>query len=236
MPYIEEIAICGKVIEVTRRYSSRFGKKYIPRSCNKNPTKEDMKKVNMKNSFIKLRRIFNTNFKPKDIYVTLTYRKNERPTKEQAKKNIKNFMKRLRRYYKKNNMELKYILVTGYGRNSIHHHLVINSMDARDLTDLWPYGRPSIKYLDDKNQYNDLAKYFIEHHQKNRKEVITTKKWSTSRNLKKPIIIKKVIGRNRYRKEPKAKKGYYIDKNSIVNAIHEITGQPYLFYSMIKLE
>lgn len=237
MPYIEEIAIAGKIKEVHKKYSSRFGKKYTPRQKNKNPTPEEMKRVNLRAAETKLRRLLNTNFKYKDIHLVLTYRKDNRPTPEEARKYLEKFSRKLRTYFKKQGNELKYIAVTEYKNKAIHHHLVINSMDTRALVDMWPHGRPRPTYLDDTGQYGQLASYLIKETSKTFKtDGVVGKRWCGSKNLEKPKIIKRIIKRNKFRKEPKATKGYYLEKDSIVNGIHEITGFEFQFYSMIKAE
>jgi hypothetical protein len=41
--------------------------------------------------------------------------------------------------------------------------------------------------------------------------------------------------RRRWPEEPKPKKGYEIDKNSIVNGINPVTGYPWQHYTMRKI-
>jgi len=237
MPYIRETAIAGKTIEVYERYSSRYGKRYIPRSKNMNPTKEDQKRVNAKASETKLRRLINTNFKHKDIHLVLTYRRGVRPSPSVAKKHREQFLRKLRAYFKKNNQTLKYIAVTEYKNKAIHHHLIINSMDTRDLVDMWEYGQPRPTYLDNTGDYGKLASYFIKETSETfKKDGVTGRRWGASKNLEQPIIKKKIIKRNKFKKDPVAKKGYYIDKSSLVNGFHEISGYEFQFYRMIKIE
>ncbi|HCP14841.1 MAG TPA: hypothetical protein DIT32_03560 [Peptococcaceae bacterium] len=238
MPYILEICQAGKTREVSKRYSSRYGKKDISRGKNKAPTPEAQEKVNERMSITNLRRLLNENFGYKDIHLVLTYRKGDRPDPEQAKKNLEKFLRDLRRYFKKNDMELKYIAVTEYKDAAIHHHLVISSMDTRDLTDIWKHGKPRPTYLDDTGQYGQLAEYLVKQTRKTFRDPDSPchKRWSASTNLKKPKVSKRIITAANWKKEPEATKGYYLEKNSLVNGIHEITGMRYQYYSMIKLE
>lgn len=237
MPYIEEICIAGKTKEVCKKFSARYGKK-ISRDKNKNPTPEDVKKVNLRAAITKLRRLINTNFGYQDIHLVLTYRKEIRPSPEEARKDLEKFLRKLRVYFKKQDRELKYIAVTEYKRTAIHHHLIINSMDTRDLTEIWDKGRPCIKYLDDTGQYGKLAEYLIKETSKtfDSDDAVTKKRWCASKNLTQPKIIKRIIKRNKWREEPKPTKGYFIEKDSIITGIHEITGFEYQFYSMIKID
>jgi len=238
LPYIEEIAVCGKTIEVSKRHSYRYMNKKIPRSENKNPTPEDVKKINERNAETNLRRLINTNFKYQDIHLVLTYKRDKRPESPQAAKaDLEKFLRKLRVYFKKRNQELKYIAVTEYKSRAIHHHLIINSMDTRDLTDLWICGQPRPTYLDSSGQYGQLASYLIKETSKtfNGDDPVHGKRWCASKNLKQPKITKRIISANSWQKDPKPKKGYYIEKGSRKIGTHEATGYQYQFYRMIKI-
>ena len=70
------------------------------------------------------------NFKAtEDYHLVLTYKKNNRPTPEQAKKYLKNFIQNMRNAYRRLDEELKYILVTEYENKAIHHHPAQYSYD-----------------------------------------------------------------------------------------------------------
>lgn len=238
MPYIEEIAICGQTIEVSKKHSTRYEGKKIPRGPNRNETPEDVKRVNERKAIETLRRLINTNFKYQDIHLVLTYKRENRPlTPQDAKKDLEAFLRKLRRYFKKRNMILKYIAVTEYKNKAIHHHLVISSMDTRDLTDLWPHGQPRPTYLDSSGQYGQLASYLIKETSKtfNSPERVHGKRWCPSKTLEQPKIIRRIVPANSWRKEPKPKKGYYIEKGSQRTGNHEFTGYQYQFYRMIKI-
>lgn len=241
MPYMQETAVAGKTVEVYKYHSCRTsGKKGEPRAQNRKPTPEQMEKANERNAIKKLRLTIAENFTESDAHIVLTYKKNNRPTTEEARKNIEKFLRDLRRYYKKQEMELKYIVVTEYLNVGIHHHLIINSIDTREITKLWPHGRPHITYLDSEGTYEKLAEYLVKETRKTFKDdnAVMKKRWSCSKNLKQPVIKKKVIKREKWAKEPKPKKGYYIQKDSVVNGTHNYNGYefPFQFYRMIKYE
>jgi hypothetical protein len=238
MPYIEETVIAGKTIEISKKHSYRYQKKGIPRSDNAKPTPEAVKKINERNAENNLRRLINTNFTYQDIHLVLTYKRENRPaTPEAAKIDLERFLRKLRGYFKKRDAELKYIAVTEYKNKAIHHHLIINSMDTRDLTELWKHGQPRPTYLDNSGQYGKLASYLIKETSKNfnSEDSIHGKRWCASKNLEQPKITKRIIPVKSWQKEPKAKKGYVIEKDSIRSGIHEATGYPYQFYRMVKL-
>ena len=114
----------GKTKEIEKSYSSRYGRKGIGRSKNMNPTPDDVKRVNQRNAETRLRRLINCNFEKNDIHLVLTYKKDERPKPEEAKKILANFIRRIKRRYKKLGIEFKYIHVTEFGKkNGAIHRL-----------------------------------------------------------------------------------------------------------------
>lgn len=237
MPYLKEVCIAGNTKEITKRFSSRYGIRNINRSKNSEPTPEAVKKINQRNAETKLRRLINTNFTKNDIHVVLTYRKEERPEPKAAKKQLTNFLRRLKRRYIKLGSVLKYIAVTEYKGKAIHHHLIINSVDIRDIQDLWAFGKMRPTYMDDKGDYAQLASYLIKETSKTfNADDAQGRRWNASQNLKQPKITKTIVAANKFRKDPKPEKGYYIDKDSIRIGQHEVTGMFYQFYRMIKLE
>ena len=81
----------------------------------------------------------------KDLAFDLTYRRGEQPeTDEQAKKDVQNFLRRLKRHRRAAGLpELKYIAVTERGSRGgrYHHHLVINGgVELSDLAAIWGKG------------------------------------------------------------------------------------------------
>jgi len=217
----------------------RYGKKNIPRSQNINSTSEAVKKVNERQAETKLRNLLNANFGYKDIHLVLTYKKESRPTPEQSRIYLEKFMRDLRKLYKHEGKELKYISVTEFNNKAIHHHLVINKFDdLSKLMDLWSYGQPRPTFLYNTGEYSQLASYLIKETSKtfNSNEKIYGKRWNSSRNLVKPKITRRIIHRKEWRKEPKDSKNWVLDKKSLYNGFHEVTGYEYQFYSMVRRE
>ena len=159
MGYFKTTVKSGATIEVTKSYIKRIGVKV--KGDREKPTVEEMEKVNQMNAERTLRLKINANFGVDDPFITLTYRKNERPTPKQAKKNIKKVIDSLRKEFRKVGAELKYINVTEYQNKAIHHHLLINHIEGQDVSKmvrrLRKFGRPDFKYLYDNGQYNELA-------------------------------------------------------------------------------
>jgi|LGVE01.1.fsa_nt_gb hypothetical protein len=238
MPYIKKIIIAGRTKEIIKIYSSRYGKRGITRGKNINATPEEVRRVNQRNAETKLRHLLNTNFGKNDIHMVLTYKKKERPDPEQGKKNLKNFIRRIKRVYDKKGIEFKYITVTEYKTAAIHHHLIVTGIDVRLIQDKWPFGKVRPTYMDDTGEYSKLANYLIKETSKtfNSEEKIFSRRYGRSRNLKQPKIITRIVKSKTFREDPKPEKGYYIEKDSIRNGVHEVTGRVYQFYRMIKID
>ncbi len=84
--------------EVTDFHTSRTYKKNGKRVKRCNPTSEEVKVQNEKRAQAKLRMLIDNNFKKNDYYLTLTYKAQPKDW-EQAKRDIQNFIKRLKRRY-----------------------------------------------------------------------------------------------------------------------------------------
>lgn len=241
MPYIEEVCIAGKTKEVNRYYSSKYNKRGYKRQKKAKPTTETQKKVNTRQAEIKLTRELNANFKYKDLLITLDYRISKiLPDKKQMKQDIRKFLRKLRLAYKKINKVLKYIHVMEIGkRGARHHHLVINNIDTNIIMELWEHGYLHFTPLDDTGQYRKIAHYFIKYsdtYMGTDKE-LQGKRWNASKNLIHPIAEKKIISKFDYfRREAKAQKGFYVDKESIEEGIHEKTGYLFFRYTLVMIE
>ncbi len=236
--YLKKTYKAGRTIEVHKSYSARYGRN-IARGKNTGHTPEAMARYNEKMAFRTLTRLINENFAPKDIHLVLTYRREARPEAAEAKKSLERFLRKLRAYFKARGQELKYIAVTAYGtRGAIHHHLVINTMDARDIRELWPHGGSHCEYLYGDGEYSALAWYLIRQARTHpaAAERITGKRWSQSKNLRRVEPSIQEVDAKAWKEEPKPIKGYYIDPNSIENGISPVTGIPYQFYRMIKID
>jgi hypothetical protein len=109
---------------------------------------------------------------------------------EEARRDIQNYIKRLKRYRKKNGLDdLKYIYVIEFEdkpskKTRVHHHIIINKMDRDIAEELWGKGWANA----DKLKPNDfglegVARYIA-------KDLNGSRRWSGSRNLKQPKITK----------------------------------------------
>lgn len=151
--------------------------------------------LNDKNTKKRLIRKAHVNFTPRDMWATWTYANGRLPADhEQAKRDMQNFIRRLKRWLsrqkKYENFELKYIYVTEFDNADgkkvrVHHHMITN-FPSRDVAEeLWNGG--GIKQTR-KLQPNDfglegLVRYITKDKSKN-----PTKRYTVSRNLKEPKV------------------------------------------------
>lgn len=149
-----------------------------------NGTPDSMKKLNHKRSIRHLVQLVDANFDEKDIHLTLTYR--NAPDYDRAKKDMRNFMLKIKRLREKRGLpELKYIYtIEGNedgSRERIHIHCLMNGdMDREELEQIWAKGYANADRLKpDENGLEAIARYLVKQ-QKNRR------KWCASRNLKQP--------------------------------------------------
>ena len=133
MPYKKITYYCGETIEVEKKHTGRYGAPGQKRQKKRKPTREEIQKQNERLAVQKLRRKINTNFGADDYHIILTYRPEERPDPGGARKELARFFRSVKSRYRKYGEELKYIVVTEYKRSAIHHHIIINSFDDRQI-------------------------------------------------------------------------------------------------------
>lgn len=174
----EQVYVCGEYIDAD--IYPVFQKPGARRKrCR--PTSEIQTKLNQRNAEKKLTRLVHNNFTENDIALHLTYRNGEEPVDEaDALRVLGNFIKRLKRRYKKAGKELKYISCTEYGKKTgrVHHHLIINGgYDRDEIEKLWGKGYANSKRLQfEEDGVTGLARYIA-------KDKHFFKRWNQSRNL-----------------------------------------------------
>lgn len=239
--YIKKTCQINDKIEVEKHYSGRYGAPGMKREPKKKKTPEEMAKQNLWRRCRELRRIMELNFKGDDWHVTLTCRKDERPTLEEATKVIREFRDKLRGAYKKQGWELKYIITCETGkRGAVHWHMIVNNMHCQEtstaalIRKLWIRGRPYFSPLDDTGDYKQLAEYLIKESTKRIENEETTEKLSyiISRNMIRPVIQEEKVYARSWKKEPSVPKGWRLVEESLVNGINKFTGLPYQYYTL----
>ena len=162
------------------------------------PSRQRQEKLNRKNSQLKFVRLVNENFTEKDTWMTLTYDVFSLPADyDAAAKNIKNYIRAVKRKY--SDVDVKYAYSIEYGSGRCHYHLFINIPDRDGLEEMWcspserarkrknpnyhirKYGRTQARRLQaDDFGFTGAALYTSKESRKNRKKYICSK------NLRKP--------------------------------------------------
>ncbi len=227
-------------IEVENIFSGRYGKRTSPAE-RRTPTPEEQERINEQQCIRKLRRKIHANFDEDDLFETLTYGRNRRPDPKGAAHELRLLLNRLRGIWKRAGTDLRYIVVTEYKSKSIHHHLIVNDLPdgtgAKKIAQSWSRnGHANTKYLYEDGQYERLAEYLIKETSKTFRDPDNPSKlrYSCSRNLVTPVAKTRIMKRDDWPEEPRIPKGYYLDKDSLVNGVNKM-GYRYQYYRMVKI-
>ena len=181
---IRERIIAGPTILTTIKMNTLPGSgKRKPKS---KPSPDAVRKNNDRIAERNLTALINANFFPGDLHIILTYAR--AISLEAAKKELNNFIKRMRREYKKAGKEFRYIHVTEYKNKRIHHHIVMSYIDVNTIQNQWHCGRIRSTPLDKSRNYQVLANYLIKETSKTFRlgENSTKQRYTPSRNTRKP--------------------------------------------------
>lgn len=228
----ERIVAGPTVLTQIKMNSPRPGK----RRAKSNPTSEAVQKNNDRIAERNLTAILNANFRPGDWHITLTYA--EALPLEQEKKELKNFLARMRREFKKAGKEFRYVVVTEYLNKRPHHHIVMNHIDLQTIYKQWRFGRIHNTPLERNGNYNVLAAYLIKETSKTFRlgENAMKKRWCASKNLERPIVVREVMSSEALFDKPRAIKGYSIDPDTINYYKHPFTQMEHLEYIQISTD
>lgn len=150
------------------------------------------------------------NFGEGDYYATGTFRKESLPkSPKDGKRVLENYLGKLKRLYKSHGLELKYMMFTeydytegeGFKNKRFHVHLVLNAgVDRDEIENCFskgrgkkaiPYGRMQVKRITpDGDGSNETLFNYLTWQEKNinGKWMKGVKRWSSSKNLSKPMI------------------------------------------------
>lgn len=233
--FIRETCIAGAAIDVTLKYSIASGQNR--RQPKRQPSRAAVIRNNDRVAEKKLTRIMNANFLPGDLHAVFTYAGPE-PTQKEAKREIRNFKRRLEREYQKAGKDFKWIEVTEYNHTRIHHHMVVSYIEPEIIAKQWKRGHVHFTPLDRSRNYRKLAEYFIKETSKTMRLPgnETKQRWSASRNLTRPIIKREVIEARAMFEKPRALKGYQIIEDTVREYEHPFTGITHLEYMMISTD
>ena len=161
------------------------------RSARKNMTPERQSQLNVRRAKRRLILLMEENFREEeDSFVTLTYA--EEPTMQRCRKDVRNFMNRVRRLREKKGLpELKYIYAIGHDKDQrIHVHAVMTGgITQKELVTLWGKGIVNSYLIQSYGKgLQGLANYLYKQNEKAKDagERMYCHMWCGSRNLKKP--------------------------------------------------
>lgn len=244
--YIRDTWDCVDTLEVEEKHTGRYGAAGQKREQRKEPTPEDIMRQNQWKRVRDLRRLIKWNFTTGDSWITLTYRKDERPSWGEMIKHMQKFIRQLQTRYRKYGWTLKYIWRPQIGKKgAIHIHILISAMSNAEtrtekiVKDLWTHGNPNMKVVYDLKN-GDLAEYIATPLQEWEPE--EAKSFHPSRNLirKEParetVRRRSLIDKQGRIREIKPKKGYYVDPNSVEQGINPVTGYAYRRYTLVKIQ
>ena len=232
------MTLSGSVIFTTvkmKRAKTPGGGKRRPKM---NPTVNEVLEINKKLAEMNLAIKLNYNFKPGDIHFQLTYRKE--PTNAEAHKALEWVIKEFRKELKKLGIVLKAIYATEYLNKRLHHHIVMSEVDVNLVREIWKKYGDVVRFsiLDDSRDYRALAHYIIKETEKTFRDpdAFSRRRYNCTRSIVTPDANKVEADPSDICDEPKAEKGYYIEKNSIYKGVNPFTGAPYVTYVQVSLD
>ena len=194
-------------------------------------TSQARKALNLKSAYRRLEMLLACNFTSQDLHLILTYNDKYLPNeRNNAVKNVRKFLKKLRKLRKSRGLELKYVYVTEgkHGDKRFHHHIIINSTkrDIDDIKALWKYGSVDIEYIGER-EYSDLAKYITKESVDGKP--VNAQMWTPSKNLKKPEVTVSWVDENETLIAPV---GCYVYESE--SSYNEFGGYSYIKYRILK--
>lgn len=218
-----------------------------PRAEKREKTREAVERENRRRRQEKVQLLIMANFSPGDLYIDLTYRKEERPgTVEEAKAEFAKAIRKVKALAKKAGEEIRWIVTTEVGaRGAAHHHLVINYSETiqKALVEAWGKGRVHFQHVYDAGDaYAALAAYMVkqlpqgaEGETGEEAQGKAGAAYSRSRNLIVPQGKTEEVDASDWRKEPKAEKGYVLLPGSVEERVNPLTGLRTQRYVMQKI-
>lgn len=226
----------GTVIEVEEFRDGRYGAPGAKRKKKEKPTPEQVERINYLNKKKRCRHKLIEYFSKGDLFITLTYRKGDRPPDMRgALKDFATFRRRIIRAYQKRGKPLYWIRNIERGtRGAWHVHLVINEIGdtASIVKDAWTKGGIYTEEIGRSTYYDQdfdrLASYMTKDEKTEKR--VSEASYGTSRNM--PVPPPKIEKLVRWKAKIKPKKGYTVIK--IYEGVNELTGHEYRRYTMIR--
>lgn len=238
----------GNILEIEEYHDGNYGAPGKGRQKKKKPTKEQVAYINQLNKARRCRLRLLEYMNEGDYFGTWTYRKSERPPDMAAAlKDFDRAIRKVRTWYRKQGYEFFWIRNIERGtRGAWHIHFTMNRIPgaAEVITGAWTHGGTYITEIRSSEfrdeDFTRLGNYLTKSEKTREakadgspgKPRIREASYSHSRNM--PLPEPEVDKLRRWKKELKAKKGYYIAR--IHEGINPATGYKYRRCTMIRLE
>ena len=240
--YQKKIWRFNRVIEVEEYHSARYGAPGEKRREKVKATPEMMAAANQRNRERTCRHKLLQYFDVGDYYITLTYRREERPPDlDTCKAHFAKMIRELRKEYRKAGEELRWIRNIECGtRGAWHIHMAIKRIPDIDLliAKAWPYGSSRIELMHLRGGFSKLAAYITKTPKTDNR--ICGSNYSTSRNMPlKPPELKtylhwKTWTRDEAGMPKRIPEGWQLDPESLLEGINPLTGYPFRRYRLIR--
>lgn len=160
------------------------------RRARSKPTRECQRLLNQRDAERRVERTARLNFsEPGSLEVDLTFA--EAVEEAQAVAGIRKYIRELRKIYRGAGKELRYLYAKEKGKKSgrWHFHMFLSPspISRDDLEALWPHGWANAKRLKlDESGLAGISRYVAKQGKKRRPEELGRRRWSCSKNLRKP--------------------------------------------------
>lgn len=239
-PY-KRVITTPSAIEIEYYWSIRpVGKKFAGRGINKNLSPEKQKKANQIRTMKKWTRIIDCNFCSDDYWCRFSAPFGTFTNEQYFRKEVSNWIKRIKRRCDKQNIELKYIGFIECGKlgKNWHIHIILSKSVRQIAYDCWHYqdGGCNFTPLWHNGNYQALAKYIRKDiTEPDAPEYETAKKrMMASRNLTRPKETVKPATKKELKKLSRgnvvdAPKGYVYVEDEFEKYVSDVTGAKYYF-------
>ncbi|NCB52269.1 MAG: hypothetical protein EOM54_10360 [Clostridia bacterium] len=193
----------GSVVEESKFWVSDRIRPRGKRKAGSSPRKQDQ---NDREAVKRLARLINCNFRPEDMWITLTYSDAGFPglsgmeineAKARAAHDLTLFLRRMKRAVEKNGGEWRYITVTSDMDGETgevvrpHHHIIMPRAAYELCKKNWKLGTVDMQTLRHQADYTAIAVYLVRQVRK----TPDAKKWNCSRGMNKPEITERIVSR-----------------------------------------
>lgn len=226
-------------IEVYEHLDGRYGAPGKTRREKSKVTREQIRKRNQWNRERTARHKLKTWFHENDYLMLLTYRKDARPPDMgAAKEDFGKMTRKAREGFRKNGHELRWMRNIEVGpRGGWHIHMIVNRIPDADLIikKAWPHGSVTFKHLYEEGGFANLAGYITKKPETANRygEKLVEASYSASKNI--PVKEPERQELAYWPKEPREKKGYYLEKETYHEGTNPATGCRYRYYTLIRI-